>query len=794
MTVKAQKPIVIFRGDNTAAFDLRTIRILLTGDLDLSHATAKFTLLDFSKTWTEQEVSTGELSIVFTAEQTKAFALGPQTGTLRLYDMSTGTPRQLTIVNKIPFFVTNRVCEIDSQSYEADVCVSGENVIHIEFKVGARAVEGKADKVKNATTGDLASLTPDGNLEDSGIPKTDVLRKSQMDSTPTEGSSNPVTSDGIKQAIDAATPSDYAQVKAQVAANTGDIAEIESLIPAQASAQNQLADKQFVNSSIATNTANFLGTFDYTTDLGFPQPASSADVSDAAIATALASLAFPQTPTNNDYVFVQIDYSATTPADEFRRFKFNGTAWAYEYTLNNSSFTADQWAAINSGITSGAVAKLGALPTAQELATALAAKYEKPAGGIPASDLADGEQYHFYDAQVEYVYFGGNAHIQLPTSLIGTAKLEFEMGATYERTGDNQLIGVAFSANALFQLLPAYSSARMIFDVPTAYAGGFQRITGTPPTSGEYHEWKYRNGTFSVDDTVIGTFNNPSVAYGGIGYLGIFARYNHTSGTFVGQQKGRLYYLRIYDGSRLLVDLVPVRVGTAGCLYDKVSKRIYFPAGGTLSCGADVSTTLMAGKQDALTPQQLANIAAVPDKVDFVAIAPEFSTSSTYAVDDIVMYNGLRYRCTTAHTGAWNAANWTLEPVQTALDAKANASDLPYSIHAATVSSGTTPTVTNILARATNTATLGSTVTAATVTLPAATTGKMRDFYIALTVEGSTAPSLIWIDPATNTDADIAVGEDSLANINTGLNIVLFSEAAGQNRWIVSVKHEEAAS
>jgi len=120
--------------------------------------------------------------------------------------------------------------------------------------------------------------------------------------------------------------------------------------------------------------------------------------------------------------------------------------------------------------------------------------------------------------------------------------------------------------------------------------------------------------------------------------------------------------------------------------------------------------------------------------------------------------------------------------------------DLRYSFNAATVSSGTTPTVTNILDRADNTATLGSTVTAATVTLPAATAGKMRDFFISLTVEGSTAPSLTWIDPATGTDAVIAVGEDTLANIDTGLNVVLFSEAAGQNRWIVSVKHEEAAS
>ena len=205
-------------------------------------------------------------------------------------------------------------------------------------------------------------------------------------STHAADGSDPITPAAIG-ALPSSAASDFAP-----ASLSSEVSGIEAKIPAQASAQNQLADKDFVNSSVATNTANFLGTYDYVTDLGFSPPSSSADVSDAAIATALGSLTFPQTPTNNDYVFVQIDYTATTPADEFRRFKFNGTAWAYEYTLNNSSFTSDQWNAINSGITSGAVAKLGALPTAQELATALGAKYEKPSGGIPKTDLASGVQ------------------------------------------------------------------------------------------------------------------------------------------------------------------------------------------------------------------------------------------------------------------------------------------------------------------------------------------------------------------------------------------------------------------
>ena len=107
------------------------------------------------------------------------------------------------------------------------------------------------------------------------------------------------------------------------------------------------ATADFVNSSIATNTANFLGTYDVVEDLGLSTSATNAQ-----IATALGEYTFTTTPTNNDYVFVAIDIYQDTGADEYRRFKFNGTVWNYEYTLNNSSFTQAQWDAINSGIDS----------------------------------------------------------------------------------------------------------------------------------------------------------------------------------------------------------------------------------------------------------------------------------------------------------------------------------------------------------------------------------------------------------------------------------------------------------
>lgn len=124
--------------------------------------------------------------------------------------------------------------------------------------------------------------------------------------------------------------------------------EINSKIPAAASAENQLADKDWVNSSIATATSTFRGTFETESDL--PKDGVMA----------------------NDYAFIIFAGEDGNP--EYRRYKYADGAWVYEYTLNNSSFTADQWSAINSGITkekleeieSAGVVKIGAGLTRDE--------------------------------------------------------------------------------------------------------------------------------------------------------------------------------------------------------------------------------------------------------------------------------------------------------------------------------------------------------------------------------------------------------------------------------------------
>ena len=180
---------------------------------------------------------------------------------------------------------------------------------------------------------------------------------------------------------------------AQITTNQSNINTINDKIPAQASSSNQLADKDFVNSSISTNTANFIGTFASVSDLEvYSGTITNNDyafvvnrvVTDSGSdwATFTALNAYDKTLLSNfDYAWVvngsnfdlyrfdiltqvwelrasNIEKSSVTLNSAYNRYKAvvnSGTTWTYEYTLNNSSFTASQWQAINSGITSDLV-------------------------------------------------------------------------------------------------------------------------------------------------------------------------------------------------------------------------------------------------------------------------------------------------------------------------------------------------------------------------------------------------------------------------------------------------------
>ena len=179
-----------------------------------------------------------------------------------------------------------------------------------------------------------------------------------------------------KSEVDGLISNEEERAKAAEKANADDIDGIEEKIPSGASSQNKLVDQQTMNSSIATATATYRGAYNLVSDLELTVAATEQQIA-AALATKMTALGI--TPDNNDYCFVQVPTSDSTPTQIARvdRYKFNGTAWGFEYSLNNSGFTAAQWAALNSGITSGLVTKLSDLPTYTELMTLLGGKEDK---------------------------------------------------------------------------------------------------------------------------------------------------------------------------------------------------------------------------------------------------------------------------------------------------------------------------------------------------------------------------------------------------------------------------------
>lgn len=139
--------------------------------------------------------------------------------------------------------------------------------------------------------------------------------------------------------------------------------DIQALIPDGTSVLNPLVNMSFVTTAIATSTATFQGTYETLEEL---QAVTDAD--------------------DNDYGYVEDE-------DEYgnmfyKRYKFNGEEWVYEFSLSNTQFNQAQWGAINSGATKDIIDKRHTYYGACSTAAATAAKevtiadYKAAAGDV----------------------------------------------------------------------------------------------------------------------------------------------------------------------------------------------------------------------------------------------------------------------------------------------------------------------------------------------------------------------------------------------------------------------------
>ena len=135
----------------------------------------------------------------------------------------------------------------------------------------------------------------------------------------------------------------------QIGTNQTNISNVQSLIPSQATSSNQLADKNFVNSSIQTATAEFDGSWETYASI----PSTTAGFTD---------LGLPA-PTKNNYLVVRADETQDGGTWRYKYVEgssstYSKSNWHAEYEVNETPLTAAQLAALNSGITSSGVSQI----------------------------------------------------------------------------------------------------------------------------------------------------------------------------------------------------------------------------------------------------------------------------------------------------------------------------------------------------------------------------------------------------------------------------------------------------
>lgn len=157
----------------------------------------------------------------------------------------------------------------------------------------------------------------------------------------------------------------------------GGAEEVKALIPEQASADNKLADKAFVNSSINSVTAFYI-----TKNASGEQFNTKAEL-DAA--TTFYTGGEERTPTRNDYCIVLED---ETKDNATTRYIYQNGQWEFQYTVNETALTAEQLAAINSGITAEGVASIaGKLDKVTEATTLGQVYYKRKDGTNVMNDV-----------------------------------------------------------------------------------------------------------------------------------------------------------------------------------------------------------------------------------------------------------------------------------------------------------------------------------------------------------------------------------------------------------------------
>lgn len=184
-----------------------------------------------------------------------------------------------------------------------------------------------------------------------------------------------------------------------------------------------------------------------------------------------------------------------------------------------------------------------------------------------------------YDAEIEYLQSSGTQYIDI--NIFGNGLLEYEIKYLWTSGDYKYVLGAqeSDSVNRFSLMTGTWSNRRIYYNNGGSSNEKYYTITAAEQAAPIISRKVYydiflntaRKGYFSAV-----TYTTPVT-------ISVFAKHQGT--TYGYGFVGRLYYLKIGN-----LDLIPVRVGQVGYMYDKVSGELFGNSGtGSFTLGPDVS-------------------------------------------------------------------------------------------------------------------------------------------------------------------------------------------------------------
>lgn len=202
-----------------------------------------------------------------------------------------------------------------------------------------------------------------------------------------------------------------------------------------------------------------------------------------------------------------------------------------------------------------------------------------------AKRFLSGQRILPYDAQVEYIESDGNQYID--TGVIPNETIGAKMNFTIVKNTSDKVILMAGGDNAGWRW--GFSSTGGLIQVSGINAPGLTWLNYGMQV-GARHEVRFNwnndykcwlDGVLLREDIPHGTVSHEETIW-------VNASYNNGVSSPWRVNSMRIYSLKMVDAGVVIRDFIPVRVGSVGYLFDRITKKIYGSPLGAFSVGPDV--------------------------------------------------------------------------------------------------------------------------------------------------------------------------------------------------------------